>query len=101
MSLPDAPWKITKDLMRIDLNPTFDPQTLKDNLAMIRLASPVDFPFNDHINVPCLPDSNEVFVFGIQCVLSGWGPVGDGNEIFQLYSIQKMLSAEFFLILKI
>lgn len=74
----DAPWQINADLMTIELHPFYYPFTRQNNVAMLRLAAPLTLPFNDHVNVVCLPDSTEKPPAGKQCVVVGWGQIDSG-----------------------
>jgi hypothetical protein len=43
------------------------------DIALIRLSTPVPYPFNDWINTVCLPELNEVVANDQQCVTIGYG----------------------------
>ncbi|XP_026744189.1 phenoloxidase-activating factor 2-like [Trichoplusia ni] len=60
-----------RDVKDIVIHESFMPKSLKNNIALLRLASPVDI--TEHINVICMPEQDEVFDSHKNCVANGWG----------------------------
>ncbi|CAL1266437.1 unnamed protein product [Larinioides sclopetarius] len=62
---------IEKDVTTIVLHPEFNPESLENDLALIRIIAPVD-PRIPHITPACLPYPGQVFD-NQKCWVSGWG----------------------------
>ncbi|KAI4467353.1 tryptase-related [Holotrichia oblita] len=61
----------------ITLHPSFNAQTLMNDIAVITLASPVTLGPTTGINVACLPSTGQSFV-GQSCLVAGWGQTAFG-----------------------
>nr|XP_021197589.2 phenoloxidase-activating factor 2 isoform X2 [Helicoverpa armigera] len=53
------------------INENFMPKSLKNDVALLLLESPVEI--SEHINVICMPEQDEVFDSHKNCVANGWG----------------------------
>lgn len=62
---------IEKDVDSIILHPEFNADTLYNDLALIRLESPVDARI-PHISPACLPKLDTIYE-DQKCWVSGWG----------------------------
>lgn len=71
---PVSPWKKNQVLQvladTVILHPDYDPKTLENDLALIKLKRPV--PFREDIQPICLPAFNEDFT-GLDGYATGWG----------------------------
>lgn len=56
----------------IQIPTTYNNNTLKDDVAVIRLNAPVQLGVQPNINLACLPNPTDTFV-GRTCLLGGWG----------------------------
>ncbi|NWQ62820.1 CTR2 protein, partial [Neopipo cinnamomea] len=52
-------------------NPKFNMLTIRDDIALIKLATPAQF--SDRVSPVCLPEATDVFPGGMTCVTTGWG----------------------------
>lgn len=62
------------DAARIVLHPRFNNETLENDIALLRLASPVRR--QPHINTVCLPDTpvqESELIASSSCYITGWG----------------------------
>ncbi|XP_037046275.1 phenoloxidase-activating factor 2-like [Bradysia coprophila] len=71
---------------RVSLHPNYNPANLKNDVAILRLATPVPLGANPAIATGCLPATSFV---GTRCFVSGWGRNDFANGTFQ--SIQKQV----------
>ncbi|CAF4940063.1 unnamed protein product [Pieris macdunnoughi] len=55
----------------IIIRPDFQAASVQNDLALLRLESPVELA--DHINVICMPSTEEEFETSKNCVANGWG----------------------------
>ncbi|GFQ85352.1 phenoloxidase-activating factor 2 [Trichonephila clavata] len=62
---------VEKDVTTIVVHPDFDPESLENDLALIRMIDPVDARI-PHITPACLPFPGQVFD-NKKCWVSGWG----------------------------
>lgn len=52
-------------------HPNYNSFTTNNDVAVIKLASPVQL--NPHVSPVCLAETSDNFVGGMKCVTSGWG----------------------------
>ena len=62
----------------IIIHPDYDSSTSDNDIAMIRLSSPVTF--TDYIRPVCLAASDSVFNSGTDSWVTGWGTIEEGDE---------------------
>ncbi|KFM61862.1 Serine proteinase stubble, partial [Stegodyphus mimosarum] len=62
---------IEEDVTALLIHPEFDEETLENDLALLRIRTPVD-PKIPHISPVCLPSYGQAFE-GQRCWVSGWG----------------------------
>ncbi|CAH1637696.1 unnamed protein product [Spodoptera littoralis] len=70
-------------------HPGYTPQSLVDDIALIRLAEPADFSL-DSMKPVCLPVTSELqreSLIGQNAVVAGWGVTEDGLESSVLLSV--------------
>ncbi|CAG2180829.1 unnamed protein product, partial [Oppiella nova] len=63
----------------IVVHPDFFAGSLLNDIALIRLDSPVDFRHSPHIAPVCLADAHEQYA-GHRCFVSGWGKNAFGHQ---------------------
>ncbi|XP_042559193.1 transmembrane protease serine 9-like [Clupea harengus] len=70
------PNEVSRSLDRIVLHPNYDSDTSDNDIAMLRLSSPVQF--SNFIRPVCLAASGSVFNNGTDSWVTGWGNIGEG-----------------------
>lgn len=56
----------------VTIHPNYNSRTLWNDIAVVRLSSPVRLGFQSTIGVACTPNQNQSFV-NQRCMVSGWG----------------------------
>ncbi|XP_055321697.1 uncharacterized protein LOC129577895 isoform X2 [Sitodiplosis mosellana] len=69
---------IERDVQSVHVHPEYYAGTLDNDLAILKLAVPVDFQNNPHISPACLPDRYSDFS-GQRCWTTGWGKDAFGD----------------------
>lgn len=72
------PNKVSRNVVKIILHPNYDSMTNNNDIALLRLSSPVRF--TDYIRPVCLAASGSVFNNGTDSWVTGWGAVKEGGE---------------------
>lgn len=67
-----------RDISEIYLHSGFNPMTLQNDIALLRLSDPLELA--EHINVICMPEQDESFDAYKNCVANGWGKDVFGRE---------------------
>ncbi|XP_073843388.1 uncharacterized protein isoform X2 [Musca autumnalis] len=70
---------IERDVVSVHIHPEYYAGTLDNDLAVLKLDSPVDFSKNPHISPACLPDKFSDFT-GARCWTTGWGKDAFGEH---------------------
>ncbi|XP_062383002.1 uncharacterized protein LOC134070625 [Sardina pilchardus] len=70
------PNEVSRSADRILVHPNYDSDTVNNDIALIRLSSPV--AFTDFIRPVCLAAGDSVFNNGIDSWITGWGTIGEG-----------------------
>ncbi|XP_031417421.1 LOW QUALITY PROTEIN: transmembrane protease serine 9-like, partial [Clupea harengus] len=70
------PNEVSRSVDRIVLHPNYDSDTSDNDIAMLRLSSPVQF--SNFIRPVCLAASGSVFNNGTDSWVTGWGNIGEG-----------------------
>uniref|UniRef100_A0A3Q2VS05 Peptidase S1 domain-containing protein n=1 Tax=Haplochromis burtoni TaxID=8153 RepID=A0A3Q2VS05_HAPBU len=70
------PNKVSRNVVKIILHPNYDSMTNNNDIALLRLSSPVRF--TDYIRPVCLAASGSVFNNGTDSWVTGWGAVKEG-----------------------
>ena len=68
----------SRSVARIILHPNYDSDSSNNDIALLRLSSPVEF--TDYIRPVCLAASDSVFNKGTDSWVTGWGSVKEGGE---------------------
>ncbi len=69
----DPPYERDIGVKRIWIHPKYNSQMDYNDIAILRLAKDVPFPFNNHTGVACLPSPGYQVPPGTNCVITGWG----------------------------
>lgn len=84
-----APSVINASIDSVIAHPGYTPQTLTDDIALIRLSSPADFSL-DSIKPLCLPVTRELqtqSLVGLKAKVAGWGVTEDAIQSTVLLSV--------------
>uniref|UniRef100_A0A667XE49 Peptidase S1 domain-containing protein n=1 Tax=Myripristis murdjan TaxID=586833 RepID=A0A667XE49_9TELE len=73
------PNQVTQTVAEIILHPNYDSDTSDNDIALLRLSSPVKF--TDYIRPVCLAASDSVFNNGTDSWVTGWGRIQEGVEV--------------------
>ncbi|XP_067433234.1 transmembrane protease serine 9-like [Thunnus thynnus] len=73
------PNEVSRTVARIILHPNYDSDTNNNDIALLRLSSPVEF--TDYIRPVCLAASSSVFNNGTDSWVTGWGAVKEGVSL--------------------
>ncbi|XP_058975875.1 transmembrane protease serine 3-like [Musca domestica] len=68
---------ITRKVVRTIVHPQYNPNTIVNDVALLKLESPVTF--NDEIRPVCLPDANQTYD-GKNAIVAGWGLLKEGGQ---------------------
>lgn len=68
---------MSRSVSTIILHPDYDSDTNDNDIALLRLSSPVTF--TDYIRPVCLAASDSVFNNGTDSWVTGWGAVDEGG----------------------
>ena len=72
------PNEVSSTVAEIVLHPAYDSDTSNNDIALLRLSSPVKF--TDYIRPVCLAAGDSVFNSGTDSWVTGWGAVKEGGE---------------------
>ncbi|XP_069011772.1 transmembrane protease serine 9-like [Embiotoca jacksoni] len=73
------PNEVSRTVATIILHPNYDSSTSNNDIALLRLSSPVEF--TDYIRPVCLAASGSVFNNGTDSWVTGWGAVKEGGSL--------------------
>ncbi|XP_075891686.1 transmembrane protease serine 9-like [Nelusetta ayraudi] len=73
------PNEVSRSVSTIILHPDYDSNTNDNDMALLRLSSPVTF--TDYIRPVCLAASDSVFNNGTDSWVTGWGAVDEGVSL--------------------
>ncbi|XP_068082200.1 uncharacterized protein [Anabrus simplex] len=69
---------LERDVAAVHIHPEFYAGTLYNDMAILRLVSPVDFQTSPHISPACLPQAHTDYT-GSRCWTTGWGKDAFGD----------------------
>ncbi|XP_030611093.1 polyserase-2-like [Archocentrus centrarchus] len=75
----ENPNEVSRNVTTIILHPNYDDLTADNDIALLRLLSPVKF--TDYIRPVCLAASGSVFNNGTDSWVTGWGAVKEGVSL--------------------
>ncbi|XP_070846574.1 transmembrane protease serine 9-like [Chaetodon trifascialis] len=75
----DNPNEVSRTVSTIILHPNYDSNTNDNDIALLRLSSPVTF--TDYIRPVCLAAGDSVFNNGTDSWVTGWGAVEEGVSL--------------------
>ncbi|KAI4807616.1 hypothetical protein KUCAC02_027414 [Chaenocephalus aceratus] len=73
------PNEVSSTVAEIVLHPAYDSDTSNNDIALLRLSSPVKF--TDYIRPVCLAAGDSVFNSGTDSWVTGWGAVKEGESL--------------------
>ena len=74
----EDPNAVSIDVAQIVLHPNYDSDSSDNDIALLKLASPVTF--TDYIRPVCLAASDSAFNNGTDSWVTGWGRINEGGE---------------------
>ena len=74
----ENPNEVSIDVAQIVLHPMYDSDSSDNDIALLKLSSPVTF--TDYIRPVCLAASDSVFNNGTDSWVTGWGRINEGGE---------------------
>ena len=72
------PNEVSRKLSRVIRHPNYNSGTNVNDIALMRLSSPVTF--TNYIRPVCLAASGSTFFSSIDSWITGWGDIGSGRE---------------------
>ncbi|XP_069044036.1 uncharacterized protein [Lepisosteus oculatus] len=82
------PHEVSRKVRQIVLHPHFDYWTLNNDIALLKLSSPVSF--TSYIQPICLADSSSSFLNGTSCWVAGWGNIYEGGSLPYPQTLQEL-----------
>ncbi|MBN3313548.1 TMPS9 protease, partial [Atractosteus spatula] len=82
------PHQVSRGVERIILHPNFDYMTLNNDIALLKLSSPVTF--TDYIQPICLAANSSSFHTGTSCWVTGWGNIAEGVSLPNNKTLQEL-----------
>ncbi|MBN3315993.1 TMPS9 protease, partial [Atractosteus spatula] len=82
------PHEVSRRVRQIVLHPHFDYWTLNNDIALLKLSSPVSF--TSYIQPICLADSSSSFLNGTSCWVAGWGNIYEGGSLPYPQTLQEL-----------
>lgn len=73
-----SPNEVTRAVSQVIVHSGYDPSKLNNDLALVKLSSPVSF--NNYIRPVCLAASGSNFKDGSSCWIAGWGRITTGSK---------------------
>lgn len=74
----ENPNEVSIDVAQIVLHPNYDSDSSDNDIALLKLSSPVTF--TDYIRPVCLAAGDSVFNNGTDSWVTGWGRINEGGE---------------------
>ena len=67
-------------LSQVLMHPDFNPRTMRNDLALLKLDDPVDFNNVPHVRPICLPSNRDATFAGLRATVAGWGGTLESGE---------------------
>uniref|UniRef100_A0A3P9QJ96 Testisin-like n=1 Tax=Poecilia reticulata TaxID=8081 RepID=A0A3P9QJ96_POERE len=84
----DTKTVVERNIGKIIVHPKFSQTTIDNDIALLRLSSPVEF--TDYIRPVCLAASGSRFNNGTDSWVTGWGNVGEGEPLPRPQTLQEV-----------
>ncbi|XP_042869613.1 venom serine protease 34-like [Penaeus japonicus] len=76
-----------KELSQVIVHPQYNPNTLDNDIALLKLASKIEWPADNTIAPVCLPSAGESYS-NMDAIVTGWGAQSEsGRYLPQLYEV--------------
>nr|XP_027218648.1 transmembrane protease serine 9-like [Penaeus vannamei] len=72
-------WHLTLLSLQIKVHPGYDSNTLDNDIALLKLADPIEFPDDNRIAPVCLPTAGEMYA-DVDATITGWGAQQQGGS---------------------
>ncbi|KAM6951016.1 serine protease 33-like [Aplochiton taeniatus] len=86
--LGSNPNEVSRTVSQIILHPSYDSNSNNNDMALLRLSSPVSF--TDYIRPVCLASSGSVFNNGTDSWVTGWGNIREGVPLPSPKALQEV-----------
>ncbi|XP_066942679.1 transmembrane protease serine 9-like [Macrobrachium rosenbergii] len=76
-----------RQVSNIIVHPQYNSATLDNDMALLKLSSPISFPSDNKIAPVCLPDPNNDYA-NVDAIVTGWGTTtSGGSQPYKLYEV--------------
>ncbi|XP_064100784.1 transmembrane protease serine 9-like [Macrobrachium nipponense] len=76
-----------RQVSNIIVHSQYDSTTLDNDMALLKLSSPISFPLDNKIAPVCLPDPNNDYA-NVDAIVTGWGTTSSGgSQPYELYEV--------------
>ncbi|XP_030630912.1 uncharacterized protein LOC115812568 [Chanos chanos] len=82
------PNEVSRGVTAIVVHPSYDSDSLDNDIALLKLSSPVTF--TDYIGPVCLAASGSTFPNGTDSWVTGWGTIGEGEPLPSPQTLQEV-----------
>ncbi|XP_045127267.1 transmembrane protease serine 11D-like isoform X2 [Portunus trituberculatus] len=97
-------WSITEDtpvtkikaIKEVIIHDGYNDQTMNNDIALLKLETPIVFPTNNKVAPICLPSAGNLFE-SVSAIVSGWGTLTSGGsqpDILNHVTVQTMTNEE-------
>ncbi|XP_068231252.1 transmembrane protease serine 9-like [Palaemon carinicauda] len=76
-----------RDVSQIIVHPQYSSKTFDNDMALLKLSSPISFPSDNKIAPVCLPDAGNAYD-NVDAIITGWGTTSAGGS--QSYNLQEV-----------
>ncbi|ROT72247.1 putative transmembrane protease serine 9-like [Penaeus vannamei] len=70
---------MASNIAEIKVHPGYDSNTLDNDIALLKLADPIEFPDDNRIAPVCLPTAGEMYA-DVDATITGWGAQQQGGS---------------------
>ncbi|XP_068231253.1 transmembrane protease serine 9-like [Palaemon carinicauda] len=68
-----------RDVSQIIVHPQYSSKTFDNDMALLKLSSPISFPSDNKIAPVCLPDAGNAYD-NVDAIITGWGTTSSGGS---------------------